>query len=55
MCKKTTRSGTLKFELCHTFARLVKSAIFAPVSPFFFPSELSKMQIQTFIKQKTNK
>ncbi|CDL49433.1 FIG00732223: hypothetical protein [Klebsiella pneumoniae ISC21] len=38
----------------HTFASLVKSA-FVAIHPFFFPTDLSKMQKSTFIKQKLYK
>jgi hypothetical protein len=44
-----------EFEASHTFASLVKSAIFVAIHPFFFPSDLSKMQESTFIKQKIYK
>ncbi|PLN96819.1 hypothetical protein CWM94_06740 [Klebsiella pneumoniae] len=43
--------GAAEFEASHTFASLVKSAIFVAIHPFFFPTDLSKMQKSTFIKQ----
>ncbi len=55
MCKKTPGADEMKFERCHTFAKLLESAIFERIMAFFFTSELSKMQQGTFIKQKTNK
>ncbi|OVT71757.1 hypothetical protein BME27_21200 [Klebsiella pneumoniae] len=47
--------GAAEFEASHTFASLVKSAIFVAIHPFFFPTDLSKMQKSTFIKQKLYK
>ncbi|AMV54557.1 hypothetical protein A6D72_17975 [Klebsiella pneumoniae] len=47
--------GAAEFEASHTFASLVKSAIFVAIHPFFFPTDLSKMQKSTFIKPKLYK
>ncbi len=55
MCKKSPVCWPLEFDLCHISARLIKSAIFAPILTFFFLPDLSKMQIRTFNKQKINK
>ncbi|KSZ18839.1 hypothetical protein APU20_00635 [Klebsiella variicola] len=55
MCKNVPAGGAAEFEASHTFASLVKSAIFAAIHPFIFPSDLSKMQESTFIKQKIYK
>ncbi len=55
MCKNLPSAGVAEFEASHTFASLVKSAIFVTIHPFFFPSDLSKMQESTFIKQKLYK
>lgn len=55
MCKNLPSAGVAEFEASHTFASLVKSAIFVAIHPFFFPSDLSKMQEITFIKQKLYK
>ncbi|PLN02739.1 hypothetical protein CWN07_13525, partial [Klebsiella quasipneumoniae] len=55
MCKNLPSAGVAEFEASHTFASLVKSAIFVAIHPFFFPSDLSKMQESTFIKQKLYK
>ncbi|KKY82043.1 hypothetical protein OA43_17560 [Klebsiella variicola] len=55
MCKNVPAGGAAEFEASHTFASLVKSAIFVAIHPFFFPSDLSKMQERTFVKQKLYK
>jgi hypothetical protein len=53
--KKEPAAAKAEFELRHTFAKSVKSAIFGPVLTFFFWCGLSKMQYETFKQHYLNK
>ncbi|AST81440.1 hypothetical protein CI104_21300 [Citrobacter farmeri] len=50
LLKKEPAMRLPEFEPLHSFAKSVKSAIFAHLCTFFFCACLSKMQFETFIQ-----